>query len=45
MIWVDIYCFFIDKEYRELYEKIENVRFEWDVIMLKFCKVKFILFS
>lgn len=27
-----------DKEYRELYEKTENARLEWDATMLKFCK-------
>ena len=29
-----------DKEYRELYEKTEHARLEWDAAMLKFCQVK-----
>ena len=37
------YCYFFvaDKEYRDLYEKTEKVRLEWDAAMLKFCKVRF----
>lgn len=29
-----------DKEYRELYEKTEKARLEWEAAMLKFCQVK-----
>jgi len=31
---------FIDKEYRELYEKTERARLEWEAAMYKFCQVK-----
>ena len=34
--------FLTDREYRELYEKTEKARLEWDAAMLKFCQVKFL---
>lgn len=40
---VDLDCLFADKEYRELYEKTENARLEWEAAMLKCCQVKSII--
>ena len=35
-----VIVFLTDKEYRELYEKTEKARLEWEAAMLKFCQVK-----
>lgn len=34
---------FLDKEYRDLYEKTEKARLEWEASMLKCCQVKYVL--
>ena len=36
-----IIYFLKDREYRDLYEKTEKARLEWEAAMLKFCQVKY----